>query len=61
MSGPAPFDPGTYAEAAAAAMDLPLPGHARDGVVKALAQLAAMAAPLLAFPLPPDANGGPQA
>ena len=46
------FDPEAYADAAAAALDLPLPGGCKPGVIANLARLAAMAATLLAFPLP---------
>lgn len=48
------FDPEAYAEAAAAALDLPLPEHRKPGVIANLARLAAMAEMLLAFPLPDD-------
>jgi hypothetical protein len=48
------FDPQRYAEAAAAALDLPLPEHCKPGVAENLARLAAMADSLLSFDIPPD-------
>ncbi len=43
-----------YAEATAAAIDLPLPAHCKPGVAGNLARLSAMAEALIAFPLPAD-------
>jgi hypothetical protein len=48
------FDPARYAEAAAQAVDLPLPEHCRSGVAANLARLAAMAQSLFEFALPED-------
>ena len=43
------FDAERYAEAAARAVDLPLPEHCRPGVAANLARLAALAQSLLEF------------
>ena len=58
---PETFDPAAYADAAARAIDLPLPGHCRAGVAANLARLAAMAQTLLSFALPPDDTRDPDA
>jgi hypothetical protein len=47
-----PFDPGVYAEEAAAAIGLTLPAHGMPGVVANLTRLAARADTLLTFALP---------
>ena len=46
------FDPYAYLDAAAAALDLPVPAAYRDGVAANLARLHAMAAEVIDFPLP---------
>jgi len=48
-----------YAEAAAAAIDLPLPVHCKPGVAGNLARLSVMAQALLAFALPPNDSRDP--
>lgn len=48
-----------YADHAAAAVGLPLDPAHRPGVVQTLLRTAAIAAPLLAFPLPDDAEPAP--
>lgn len=46
------FDPYAYLDAAAAALDLPVPAAYRDGVAANLARLHAMATEVMDFPLP---------
>ncbi|MBK7473680.1 MAG: DUF4089 domain-containing protein [Betaproteobacteria bacterium] len=46
------FDPYAYLDAAAAALDLPVPAAYRDGVAANLARLHALAAEVIDFPLP---------
>ena len=53
------FDPYAYLDAAAAALDLPVPAAYRDGVAANLARLHAMAAEVLDFPLPAPAETAP--
>jgi hypothetical protein len=49
--GITPFDAGTYVDAAAAAIDLPIAPEHRPGVILNLERLAAMAQLVMAFPL----------
>ena len=50
------FDPYAYLDAAAAAVDLPVPAAYRDGVAANLARLHAMAADVIDFPRPAPAD-----
>ena len=50
------FDPYAYLDAAAAALDLPVPAAYRDGVAANLARLHAMAAEVIDFPPPVPAD-----
>jgi hypothetical protein len=51
-----PFYPDAYSEPAAAAIVLPLPDHCKPGVGANLARLAAMAALVMDFALPDEAE-----
>ena len=55
-----PFDAAAYADAAAAAIALPLPAHCKPGVAANLTRLAAMARTLFAFSLPDEADDPPR-
>jgi hypothetical protein len=48
------FDPRAHLDAAAAAVDLPIPPEHREAVAANLARLAALAQELLDIELPPD-------
>lgn len=50
------FDPYAYLDAAAAALDLPIPAAHRDAVAANLARLHAMASEVMEFPLPESAD-----
>lgn len=49
------FDPCAYLDAAAAALDLPVPPERREAVAGNLARLHALAQEVLELTLPPDA------
>jgi hypothetical protein len=49
------FDPQTYLDAAAAALELPIPATSRAAVVGNLMRMHALAQELLAFKFPEDA------
>ena len=55
------FDAQRYAEAAAQAIDLPLPEHCKPGVTANLARLAAMAESLFDFAFPEGSAREPDA
>jgi hypothetical protein len=54
-----PFDANAYVDAAAAALDLPIPPGHRDAIAANLARLRALAQDVLAFEIP--ARGGDEA
>ncbi len=54
-----PFDAGTYVDAAAAALDLPIAPEHRPGVVLNLERLAAMARLVMEFPLADEIEPAP--
>ena len=53
------FDPYAYLEAAAAALELPIPAMYREGVAANLLRLHAMACEVIDFPLPVPADTDP--
>ena len=54
-----PFDPETYVDAAAALIGLPIDPEYRSGVILNLERIAEMAALVMEFPLPDDAEPVP--
>ena len=54
-----PFDPEAYVDAAAALIGLPIDPALRRGVVVNLERIAQMAALVMEFPLPEDAEPAP--
>ena len=54
-----PFDPDAYVDAAAALIGLPIDPAHRPGVVVNLERIAQMAALVVEFPLPEDAEPAP--
>ncbi len=55
------FDPYAYLDAAAAALELPIPAKYRDSVAENLLRLHAMAREVIDFPLPADCRPGGRA
>jgi hypothetical protein len=57
--GTTPFDAGTYVDAAAAAVGLPIAPEHRPGVILNLERLAAMAQLVMSFPLADETAPAP--